>query len=336
MGIGAPMRDGKLEPPQPRPALHPRRRAAVDGDRTFQRRSLGGDRTRVVPRIRLLLERRIVLLVDDDEPEIADGREDGGTGADDDARLAARDPLALVAPLGVTERRVQNRDARRRNGQRTDPTVCGVEGDLGDEHDRAEPASERRGTGLEVDLRLAASRRAVQEYVIAAAGERRGDLLDRRELGRCQLFGLGLSREGIPRCRRPPLASPGARVRRDERERPGRCRAVVLGEPERKLDERRRNLVDDRSCRSDRDPGRRLDPDPHDDTAHPPPAERDRDDRASLDPVLDLVRERTRQRAGGDERVDLRERHRGERSGCNSAPPARSRRRISRCKVSLT
>ena len=171
-----------------------------------------------------------MLFVHDDEPEIADGREDGGTGADDDARLAASDPLALVPPLRLAERRVQNRDALAETG--SEPTHrLRRQGDLGDEHDCSEPASERRCTGLEVDLRLAASRRAVQEYVISAAGERCRDLLDRRELGRCQLFGLGLSREGIPRCRRPPLTSSGSSVRCDERERSGRCRAVVLGEP---------------------------------------------------------------------------------------------------------
>ena len=228
----------ELETLEARPALHPRRRASVHRDRTFQRSALGSHRTGVVARIRLLLERGVVLLVDDDEPELAHGREDGGTSPDDDARLAARNPLALVAPLGITERRVQDGDAvaeaccKPTDGLRR-------ERDLGDEHDCAEPASECGGTGLEVDLRLAASRRAVQENVISAAGERCRDLFDRRALGRGELFGLGLSRERIAGRRRPSLASPGSSVRCDERQRPRRSGAVVLRNPQRELDERR-------------------------------------------------------------------------------------------------
>ena len=168
------MREGSSEPLQPSPALHPRRRAPVDGDRSFQRRALGRDRACVVARIRLLLERRVVLFVDDDEPELANGREDRGARADHDAGLAARDPLALVPALRVTERRVQDRDPVAE--ARGEPTHrLGREGDLGDEHDRTEAARERGGTGLEVDLRLAAPGRAVQQQVIAPAGERCDD-----------------------------------------------------------------------------------------------------------------------------------------------------------------
>ena len=76
----------KLEPLESRPALGTRRRAAVHGDGTLERGALGGDRARVVAWIRLLLERRVVLLVDDDEPKRADRREDRGARSDDDGR----------------------------------------------------------------------------------------------------------------------------------------------------------------------------------------------------------------------------------------------------------
>ena len=78
----------QLEPVEPRPALHPRGRAPVDGDGAFERGALRGHRARVVARVRLLLEGAVVLLVDDDQAERGHGREDGRARADDDARLA--------------------------------------------------------------------------------------------------------------------------------------------------------------------------------------------------------------------------------------------------------
>ncbi len=54
---------------EPRPALGTRRSASVDGDRRLERRSLRGNGTRVIPRVGLLLVRRVVLLVHDDQAE---------------------------------------------------------------------------------------------------------------------------------------------------------------------------------------------------------------------------------------------------------------------------
>ena len=87
---------GEREPLEPRPALGPGRRAPVHGDRALQSGSLGGHRPRVVARVGLLLVGGVVLLVHDHEAEVVDGSEDRGARADDDARLAERDPLALV------------------------------------------------------------------------------------------------------------------------------------------------------------------------------------------------------------------------------------------------
>ncbi len=88
---------GEREPLEPRPALGPRRGAPVHGDRALQSGSLGGHRPRVVARVGLLLVGGVVLLVHDHEAEVGDGSEDRGARADDDARLAERDPLALVS-----------------------------------------------------------------------------------------------------------------------------------------------------------------------------------------------------------------------------------------------
>jgi hypothetical protein len=102
-----------------------------------------------------------------------------------------------------------------------------------------------------------------------------------------------------PRC---PLSA-RARRRRDESERAGRRGAVVVGEPEGQVDERRRNRADDPLD------GDRLDVlgslllEPDDDAAAARAPERDRDDRALLEAVGE-VRERTREGARGYERVD--------------------------------
>ena len=100
----------ELEPLERRPALRPRRGAAVHGDSAFERGALRGDRPRVVARVGLLLVGGVVLLVDADEPEIRHRREDRGARADHDRGLTRGDSLALVAPLGVGQRRVQDRD----------------------------------------------------------------------------------------------------------------------------------------------------------------------------------------------------------------------------------
>ena len=52
-----------------------------------------------------------MLLVDADQAEPADRREDRGARADDDPRVAARDPSAFVAPLRFRQSRVEQRDA---------------------------------------------------------------------------------------------------------------------------------------------------------------------------------------------------------------------------------
>ena len=157
----------ELEPLERRPALRPRRRGAEDRDRAFERRALRRDRARVVARVGVLLVRRVVLLVDDDQPEPADRREDRGARADDDARLAARDPRTLVAPLGVGERRVEDRDpvaeARAHPADR-----LRRERDLGHEHDRPEAALEHRRARLQVHLGLAGAGRAVEQEVAAS------------------------------------------------------------------------------------------------------------------------------------------------------------------------
>ena len=115
----------QLEPLEPRPALDARRRAPVDGDGALERRPLGRDGACVVARIRLLLEGRVVLLVDDDQPEARTG-----------AKIAERAPTTTRAsPVAIRSRSsrrsaslsagVEHGDASPNRAPKR-PTVCGV------------------------------------------------------------------------------------------------------------------------------------------------------------------------------------------------------------------
>jgi hypothetical protein len=134
-----------------------------------------------------------VFLIDDDQPGPR-RREHRRARADDDARLAVRDPLALVASLGLREPRVQDRhsvtEARAHAADR-----LGRKRDLGHEHDRAQPPLQCCGARLQVDLRLPRAGRAVQKKGAAARVDRADDAFDRDALFWCELARLGLAAE---------------------------------------------------------------------------------------------------------------------------------------------
>ena len=141
---------------------------AEDRNRALERRALRRHRPRVVARIRLLLVRRVVLLVDADDADPIERGEDRRAGADDDRSVAACDPLPLVAALGLGERRVEDGDAVAEAGAEAADRLR-RERDLRDEHDRAASPLERGRARLDVDLGLAAAGRAVEQEVAAAA-----------------------------------------------------------------------------------------------------------------------------------------------------------------------
>ena len=272
----------ELEPLQRLPRLRPRGRRPEHSDRALEGRALRGHRACVVARIRLLLVRRVVLLVDADHTEACDWREHGRARADDDRRLAARNARTLVPALRLAERRMQNGDpfaeARAEPAER-----LRRQRDLRHEHDRATPSLERGGAGLEIHLRLAAAGCTVEEEVRALSGvEPLDDAIECGPLRRAPLDGS------------------------DEPERASRRRAVVVRDPEREAEERRRELLDDALDRSRLDPFRRDDVDLRDDAAATGVAEPDLDDRARPDLVRHLVRELAREGARGDERIDGR------------------------------
>ena len=246
----------ELEPLQRRPALGAGRRRAVDRDGMLERSPLRGDGSCVVARVGLLLVGGVVLLVDADHAEARDGREDRGARADDDAGVAEGDPLALVAPLGLAERRVQDGDcvaeARGEAGER-----LRRQRDLGHEHDCAAAAREGVLAGAEVDLGLAAAGRAVEQEVAAARVEGDGDALDRGRLrGRRGRRFRGRRCERLARDGRGPLGAALAdvRVRRGRAPGPRKSRSSrrsrVRGRPARAAGSRRR-----RRCRRGRSPG---------------------------------------------------------------------------------
>ena len=253
-----------------------------------------------------------MLLVDADHAERRERREHGRAGADHDRRLAGDDPLPLVPPLGLGEPRVEQRhltaEARAEAAER-----LRRQGDLRDEDDRAAPGGEGGFAGADVDLGLAAAGRPGKKNVAAARQQRLDPLecallrlgeLRRRRLGGQAGRGRHLS----------PLAAPLGLLRRDQGERASRSRAVVVREPQREVDERRRQRLQHALGRDRPDVGRRLGVRVDDDPAAPGVAEGDREDGSLPNLVLDLVREEPRERAGADDRVDGGETRHGQRA----------------------
>jgi hypothetical protein len=242
-----------------------------------------------------------VLLVDADQAEVRHGREDGGAGADDHGRLAGDDSLALIAALRLGQARVQHRDPVAEAGLEAAERL-GCQRDLRDEHDRTLAARERGRARLQIDLRLAAAGRAGEQEVRAGAVDRRhdprhGPLLRLRQPGR-----LRLARHAGARLAAFP--APDSQLGRDELERACRGGAVVVAEPEREIDERWRQLVEDAFDRRRLDAVRRGDTGLDDDPSCGGPPETDRDDGPLPHSGRDLVGEDARDGAGGNERID--------------------------------
>ena len=298
----------QLEAIEPRPTLDARRGTPVDGDCALERRTLRSEGARVVPWIRFLLERGVVLLIDDDQPEVVDRGEDCGAGPDDDTGLAARDSLALVTSLRLAERGMENRNTPSEACAEPAYRLRG-KGDLRHQHDRASTTLEGSGARLKIDLGLPASRRAVKEEMATACIERDNYTADRIALGRSQLLGLVLAREGVVERGCSTLTTTRTSVRRDESERSSGGRPVVVREPESELDECGWDPVDHRPRIGDRNAVRLLDARGDHDSSDAAPTETDRKDIPATDVLRYLIGERAGKRAGRNERVDLRQRH---------------------------
>ena len=185
------------------------------------------------------------------------------------------------------------------------------ERDLGNQDDRRQLALERSRGGLEVHLRLPAARRPMEEEVASGAVQRRDDASHCILLRGRQARRLRLSAERVALGGRTRLATPGTRMRCDQGERTRGSRPVVVRQPERELDERGRDAIDDRARVRDlealgsRDTGR------DDDAPQFTGTEPDAQNVSARDAARRRVRERPRQRTRGHERIDLDERHSG-------------------------
>jgi hypothetical protein len=108
-----------------------------------------------------------VLLVEDDQAEVLDRREDGAARTDGDPGLVRPEPAPFVVALTLGQRGVQQRDrvpeARLKARHR-----LRRERDLGHEHDHAFAPLQARLRRAQVHLGLAGAGHAVQQ--VAAAG----------------------------------------------------------------------------------------------------------------------------------------------------------------------
>ena len=126
-----------------------------------------GDLPGVIPRGRLLLERRLVLLVQHDQPEVRRRGEDGAAGAHHDGDLAVGDPLPVPVPLGVGQVTVQHRHAAEPQPEPLDRLRR--QADLRHQHNRLPPVIHHLPDRLHVDLRLAAAGHSVEQDGLVSA-----------------------------------------------------------------------------------------------------------------------------------------------------------------------
>ncbi len=136
----------------------------------------------VVAGVAFVLVGGVVLLVEHEQPESLDRREDGRAGTHADARLARAQPPPFVVALAGAQARVHHRHGVAEALDETPDDLRG-EGDLGDEHDRPATLLERGGGGAQVDLGLARAGDAVQEPLRGASlAEREEQIVEDRLL----------------------------------------------------------------------------------------------------------------------------------------------------------
>ena len=163
-----------------------------DDGHTRALRAPHGEIARRVTEAFVLFIRGVVLLVDDDEPELLEGREYRGASADDDPRAAAVGAAPRIAARAHGETRVHDRDARAEAPLKALDQLW-RQGDFRHQHQRLAAAPERRANHPQIHLRLAAARHSVQK-VRRKASERRLDGADHLGLclGECHLACVAL------------------------------------------------------------------------------------------------------------------------------------------------
>ena len=128
--------------------------------------------TPVVPRSFLLLERAVVLFVDDDQSELVQRRKHSRARADHDRHLAAPDAKPLVRTLTVGQSAVLHGNSiAKRIAKR--PGNSGRQGDLGDEHEHRSAAAQHAIGKSKIHLCLAGARDSLQQKYRESTGRRR-------------------------------------------------------------------------------------------------------------------------------------------------------------------
>ena len=137
--------------------------AAQQDDGAGEPGQRGGDVPRMVPGAGVVvLVGPLVLLVHDDQAEVGLRREYGAPGADDEPVLALPHLPPLVEPLAGRQSAVEDGHLAGEPGGEALDRLPG-ERDLGHEHDGAPPQRQAALDGVQVDLRLAAARDALQQ-----------------------------------------------------------------------------------------------------------------------------------------------------------------------------
>ncbi len=154
--------------------LDARRRAAEHAHGPRAVRAQEREVARVITKALLLLERRVVLLVDHDHAEPLHRREDRRARADRERHLPAAERPPSVVALALLQPAVQHREVVPEARAKA-PDELRRERDLRHEQDR--PASLFAGLGdrAQVDLRLPRARHAVQQKAVIAARVHRAD-----------------------------------------------------------------------------------------------------------------------------------------------------------------
>ena len=177
------------------PAFQRRRGRAQQHLRALQPRAVDGQVACRVARPFLLLVRRVVLLVDHDQPEPRHRREDRQPRAQHQIGQAQMCRQPAAQSLRRCHAAVQRDDAPAGEARREAGLELRRQVDLGHQHQRLPAGLEGAGRGVQVDLGLAASGHAVQQH-------RRGigdGVQLRQHLGllrarRRRLVGMGLGR----------------------------------------------------------------------------------------------------------------------------------------------
>jgi hypothetical protein len=149
-----------------------------------------GHVTRVVTHPFLLFERRIVLFVHADQPQIRDRRKQRRASTDRDAKRVVSQTAPHLRALGATEPAVQNCDLLAEARSKSTYQLR-RQRDLWNQHDGAAAAFQALGDGVQVHLGFSRTRHSLQQEVLGVMRfDGSPNRRDRGGLMRIQCFGF--------------------------------------------------------------------------------------------------------------------------------------------------